>query len=361
MVIHLTKKLADKLKMSPEKASSINEFLSWRANYVQDRGHRFVVLMNDASGFTVVVNDAKAVKLRKLPEMFTQVLVDTFYSLSINPEVIGCYLKELGNKVIYTKNADRKKTAQLNQRTKDLLWMLDDTSNDIELSLCVNNSIYDVSDNDAAIVPKMEMLKLLGKYGLPVKKCAAFDLHVRLLLGGDNRNAIRRLRVPTNISFEYLHCILQAAFGWQNSHLYSFGMLKQWDIECYHKPEVRLISQNEDLEYGGDAIYADDKRLIDYMGKYQKILYIYDYGDGWLHQIEVENLIADCREELPILLSGEGDAPPEDVGGPDGFAEFLTIINNPKHEEFESMKSWAEGQRWKPFDYSKAAQMVNNV
>jgi hypothetical protein len=361
MVIHLTKKLADKLKMSPEKASSVNEFLSWRANYVQDHGQRFVVFMNDSSGFTVVVNNAKAAKLKKLPEMFMRVMVDTFYSMNVNPEVIGCYLEELGNKVIYTKNADRKKTAQLNQRTKDLLWMLDDTSNDIELSLCVNNSIYDVSGNDAAIVPKMKMLKLLGKYSLPVIKCAAFDLHVRLLLGGEGKDAIRRLRVPTNISFEYLHCILQAAFGWQNSHLYCFGMLKQWDISCYHKPEVRLISQNEDLEYNPDAIYTDEKRLIDYMGNYQKIIYIYDYGDGWLHQIEVENLIADCREELPILLSGEGDAPPEDVGAPAGFAEFLTIINNPKHEEFKSMINWAEGQGWKPFDYSRVAQMVKSI
>jgi hypothetical protein len=267
----------------------------------------------------------------------------------------------LGSKIIYTKNTDRKKTAQLNQRTKDLLWMLDDISHDIELSLCVNNSIYNVSGNGVAIVPKMKTLELLGKYGLPVIKCAAFDLHVRLLLGGDNRDAVRCLRVPAFINFEYLHCILQAAFGWQNSHLYSFGMLKQWDISCYHKPEVRLISQNEDLEYDPDAIYANDKRLIDYMGKYQKIIYVYDYGDGWLHQIEVENLIADCMEELPILLSGEGDAPPEDVGGSGGFADFLAIINNPKHKEFESMRSWAEGQRWKPFDYLKAAQMVKKV
>ena len=97
------------------------------------------------------------------------------------------------------------------------------------------------------------------------------------------------------------------------------------------------------------------------MREYQKILYIYDYGDGWLHQIEVENLIADYYEELPILLSGEGDSPPEDVGGPDGFAEFLDIINNPKHEEHEEMKIWAEGQEWEPFCLEKAAHMVKNV
>jgi len=317
--------------------------------------------MNDASGFTVVINDAKAAKLKKLHEMFNHVLVDTFYSMSVNPEVIGCYLNELGNKVIYTKNADRKKTAQHNQRVQDLFFILEDISNDIKLSLIVNNSYYKLSDTDEAIKPKEKMLELFGKYGVPVIKHGSFDLHVRLLLGGENNDAVRCLRVPSNINFEYLHCILQEAFGWQNSHLYSFGMLTQWNITRYEKPEIRLISKNEDSEYISDEIYAEDKRLIDYMREYQKILYIYDYGDHWVHQIEVVNFNNDCMEELPILLSGEGNAPPEDVGGQDGFSEFLEIINNPKHEEYESMKIWAAGQNWHPFDFSMAARRVKNV
>jgi hypothetical protein len=202
------------------------------------------------------------------------------------------------------------------------------------------------------------MLEMLGKYGLPVIKCAAFDLNVRLLLGGDGRDAIRRLRVSANISFESLHCILQAAFGWRNCHLYSFGMLNEWDITRYHKPEVELISDKEALDYNPDHIFTNNVKLIDYMCKYQKIIYIYDYGDGWLHQIEVDNLITDCQEELPVLLSGENDSPPEDVGGAGGFAEFQKIINNPKHIEYENMKNWAKDQWWKPFDYTNAVRMV---
>jgi len=361
MVFHLTKKLADKLKMSPAKATSVNEFTSWRANYVQSGGHRFVVLMNDASHFTVVVNDAKAAKLKKLPELFHRVLVETLYSLSVNPEVIACYLQELGDKVIYTKNADRKKTAQLNKHTEDVLWALDDTSNEVELSLRVNNMIYNVTGRDKPIIPKKKMLELLGKYGFPVIKCAAFDLNVRLLLGGDGKDAIRRLIVPAFIRFKNLHYILQAAFGWQDCHLYCFGMLKKWDISRYHKPEIRLVSSNEDLEDEPDTIYADSVKLIDYMLKYKKIIYNYDYGDEWLHQIEVENFINECYDDVPILLSGEGNSPPEDVGGAGGYADFLNIINNPKHEEFKEMKVWAGSQYWKPFDYEKIAKAVKNL
>jgi len=115
MVIHLTQKLAEKLNVSPAKALTVNEFTSWRANYVQAHGSRFVVFMNDASRFTIVINDAKAAKLKKLPELFSKVLIDTLYSLNINTKVIGCYIEELGNKAVYAKNADRKKTAQLNR------------------------------------------------------------------------------------------------------------------------------------------------------------------------------------------------------------------------------------------------------
>jgi len=361
MVIHLTQKLAEKLNVSPAKATTVNEFTSWRATYVQAHGSRFVVFMNDASRFTIVINDAKAAKLKKLPELFSQVLIDTLHSLNINTDVIECYLEELGSKVVYAKNTDRKKTAQLNRHTESVLWALENSGNDVELSLYANNVIYNVTGKDEPVVPIKKMKELLGKYNLPVIKCAAVDLNVRLLLGGGKRDAIRCLRVPVNITFEYLHHILQAAFGWHDSHLYCFGMLKNWGITNYHKPEIRLISQNEDLEYETDAIYTDSVKLIDYIKKYQKIIYIYDYGDGWLHQIEVENLNVDCHEDLPILLSGAGDSPPENVGGAGGFAEFLGIINNPKHEEYEKMKEWAEGQWWKPFCFEKTFNFVKNI
>ena len=76
-------------------------------------------------------------------------------------------------------------------------------------------------------------------------------------------------------------------------------------------------------------------KLCDYLPMYNKILYRYDYGDDWHHYIEVENIIEDCGDSLPILLSGDGDAPPEDVGGAGGFAEFLEVMADPGHEDYE--------------------------
>jgi len=59
-----------------------------------------------------------------------------------------------------------------------------------------------------------------------------------------------------------------------------------------------------------------------------------------------------------MLLSGYGDAPPEDVGGPGGFTEFLEIISNPAHEEHESMLTWAKSLWWKPFDFDALTRHI---
>ena len=355
MILHLTKNLADKLKLSPKPMTAADVFFSWRANYAQGHGFRFVVFMNDASRFTVVINEAKAARLRKLPELFIQTLRETFLALGVNPEVADRYISELGE-VTYARNTDRKRTAQLSKNTEAAWWALENFSGDAELSLYANDVPFNISGKDEVVWPRKKMLELLGRYGLSVLKFRAVDLNVRLLLGG--RDAIRRLRVPAGIGFEQLHRLLQKAFGWQNYHLYSFGMLREWDRSRYAHPDVELISDKQDMEFDPDAKFMTGVKLSDYAPEYRKILYIYDYGDGWLHHIEIENIIDDCEEELPVLLSGEGDSPPEDVGGPGGFAEFLDIIADPEHEEYENMIQWAKSQWWEPFDFEMAARRV---
>ena len=357
MVLHLTKKLADKLNLTPVVEPAADEFLSWRANYVQEHGQRFVVFMNDASRFTVVLNEAKAAKLKRLPELFIAALKDTLLANGVNPEVADNYIAELGA-ITYAKNTDRKKTAQLNKNTDMVWWALRDYKSDVELSLCANNMVYNTSGADETLVPRRKMLEMLGRYGMPVRKFRAFDINVRLDL--DGKDAIRKLRVPALITFEQLHRVLQTAFSWKNYHLYSFGLFKEWSDEYYARPDIELVASEQDFETNPDAKLMAGVSLYDYVPEYRKILYTYDYGDDWHHYIEVENIIEDCAEDLPALLSGEGDAPPEDVGGVGGFAEFLEVIMNPAHEEYEHLTEWAKSQWWKPFDLDLTARLVKS-
>ncbi len=69
----------------------------------------------------------------------------------------------------------------------------------------------------------------------------------------------------------------------------------------------------------------------------------------------------------PLCLSGERHCPPEDVGGTSGYEEFLEVIFDPSHEEYEHSVRWAGGpsapthsaERFQPEEFDVRA--VNNT
>ena len=356
MNLYLTKKLHEKLKIELSPEQPCDELYSWRANYIQEHGQKFVVFMNDASRLTIVINNAKADQLKKLPELFMENLRAALLALCINPEVIDRYIQELGA-ITYIKNADRKQTARLNKCTDAVWYALRDLTDDTELSVYANNHLHGTPDDERKYRTSKEMIaECFAVYGLPVHKFHAYDLNVRLDL--DGKDAVRKLRVPATISFNKLHKLLQLAFGWKNCHLHSFGLFKEWSEDYCATPDIEMFMHEESFEINPNAIHMDEKILSDYVPEYKKILYTYDFGDDWQHYIEVENIIEDCDEKLPQLLSGEGDAPPEDVGGSGGFADFLEIIADPNHDDYEHMMSWSKSQRWQSFDFEWIAKMM---
>lgn len=46
----------------------------------------------------------------------------------------------------------------------------------------------------------------------------------------------------------------------------------------------------------------------------------------------------------PLCLAGANACPPEDVGGPPGYLDFLEVISDPSHEEHDDMHRWYGGQ-----------------
>ncbi|HCU57619.1 MAG TPA: hypothetical protein DF984_05250, partial [Anaerolineaceae bacterium] len=71
----------------------------------------------------------------------------------------------------------------------------------------------------------------------------------------------------------------------------------------------------------------------------------YDMGDGWEHEIIVEESQSESELEKlsPICISGKRACPPEDVGGIGGYAHFLEVLNDPSHEEYEAYLTWIGG------------------
>lgn len=73
----------------------------------------------------------------------------------------------------------------------------------------------------------------------------------------------------------------------------------------------------------------------------EKFIYIYDFGDDWIHEILVEKILPPGKEaKYPVCLAGKRACPPEDSGGVWGYAQMLEIVQDPKHEEYDSLMEW---------------------
>ena len=88
------------------------------------------------------------------------------------------------------------------------------------------------------------------------------------------------------------------------------------------------------------------------------MIYTYDMGDNWEHQIQLIRVIDDHDEESPYLLEASGQTPPEDVGGIVGFINFREIMMNPNHPEFEEMKEWAKYWTFELSDWKRQHRLI---
>ena len=118
--------------------------------------------------------------------------------------------------------------------------------------------------------------------------------------------------------------------GWTNSHLYE---IRAGDVG-WSTPDPY------DRERVLDARKARLDEVLDDTGV-KKLTYLYDFGDGWEHTIKIERLSdPEPGAAYPRLIEASGRCPPEDVGGPWGYAEFLDAIDDPKHERHDEFKEW---------------------
>ena len=148
----------------------------------------------------------------------------------------------------------------------------------------------------------------------------------------------RTIKVSSETSLYLMHHIIQAAMGWENRHLYEFS------INNLRFADSRLM--DEDF---GDVTDVKTVLLEDVFPKTgATAIYLYDFGDGWKHQLElIEISNAPQNELLPSLVSGQNACPPEDCGGIYRYRELLEILVDPAHEEYESVVEWL-GTKFNP-------------
>ena len=102
--------------------------------------------------------------------------------------------------------------------------------------------------------------------------------------------------------------------------------------------------------------------LLPKSGKRTRWIYEYDFGDGWRHQVQFEGCSSiEKGAKYPLCLEGQRACPPEDVGGPWGFAEYLEAVADPDHERHEEFMEWRGPFDSEAFDTKQATREMRNV
>lgn len=89
----------------------------------------------------------------------------------------------------------------------------------------------------------------------------------------------------------------------------------------------------------------------------------YDFGDSRSHIIVVEKIgVRDTDAAAPVCLAGRRASPPEDCGGPWGYADMLEAIGEPKHEMRDDLVDWI-GVDFDPerFDTAEVNALLNQL
>ncbi len=156
-------------------------------------------------------------------------------------------------------------------------------------------------------------------------------IHLHIELTDVEPKVWRDLVVPSTTPLTVLHQIIQVVMSWQDIHLHEF----QFGETRYGQPDPDEPS----------AVRAEDEvYLSEALGSLDSFHYLYDFGDDWQHKITVQEVLPSESGQLETrCLAGENACPPEDVGGPWGYAEFLAAIQDPQHEEYSAMLDWHGG------------------
>jgi hypothetical protein len=169
----------------------------------------------------------------------------------------------------------------------------------------------------------------------------------------------RKVAVPAQFTFLRFHEVIQAAFGWENYHLFEFSSGGYGSDLQISMPDPMGMGERNQKEAGKVKLSQIFKE------EGQNFTYIYDFGDDWVHLITLEKIV-DEKTIKADCMAGKGACPPEDCGGPWGYTELKETLADPKHPEHEEMKEWLEleeDEEWDPvaFDLEEAQALVRLV
>lgn len=184
---------------------------------------------------------------------------------------------------------------------------------------------------------------------------------VKIEMKGSEPHIWRRVLVAANTDFQELHQVIQHVFHFRDNHVYMFSLLDhnlkvttdEETLEVYGE----YLANREQIEktLGALATPFAKEQLAKYRTEVQRpdglfiepyvepgicFEYVYDFKAQWEMVLTIEGTLEDYALNHPVLLAGEGAAPPEKIGGLQDFQDFLVAYQNPDHPDHKGARQW---------------------
>ncbi len=168
---------------------------------------------------------------------------------------------------------------------------------------------------------------------------------VQISLKGSEPRIWRRILIPSGTLLSDFHKVIQTTMGWTNSHLHQF--IKNGTFYTVKIQDDIFWDEMDNVDYKNikvSDLLSNEKEII---------LYEYDFGDGWEHDVILEEIQPlNNKLKYPLCLAGKMNCPPEDCGGIWGYSGMLDVLQDPTHEEYENYMEWL-GEEFDPEYFNK--------
>jgi len=139
----------------------------------------------------------------------------------------------------------------------------------------------------------------------------------------------RRVQIPGTATLAGLHHVIQKSMGWSDSHFHQF-IVGKISFEPTMRTNAPRVSKRFD----------EDKYQLHTLEEGMNFLfsYIYDAGEGWEHEVHLEEVVpATTPLNGPIILAGERACPPEDVGDIHEYHQLISAFENPDSKDYHRL------------------------
>lgn len=170
---------------------------------------------------------------------------------------------------------------------------------------------------------------------------------LKITIKGSHPPIWRRVIVPGKIDFQDLDNIIEDLFGWTHGHLYEF---------CDKTSGRRFQPSDDEYFWETESV---ENLIDDCFIKGEKWTYTYDFGDDWVHDILIEDVVP-YKERYAKVIKSKGPYMIEDCGGLWGFYDsyideaepFDIEIANHQLKQFpiEAKESVQIGEDYEYFD-----------